>query len=725
MMRAIWRRQCLVFFLGSLIVCAALAAPPLTPVTVYEAGFENYTAVDVNGHPPKTDFFPQGSSTIEEPWQATGVWNGVAAGTNGLDVALGHSGDKAAYFGQNNNTGIGYQEILNHTLNVNQSYILTFWVLPFHNPAPNGWRFDAWMEAGGQQLGRINLDLEMSQNEWREFQVIVTPQMFANAGVGNGALLSIRFQSGGSRQVGAYLDDVSLRTYPGEYVDSVIIPIHPYNGESNILTDPATYQWYQNYRGTGTITSQAFYLGDDAQIVAQADDSHFGDMERSDLGADATEYESSSPLPNDNGNPKDYYWKVTMVVQEDANEVVYDGDVWRFSVLGSTADVGGLQDDVVLTGRGSNRYYGMFTADINIPLTWNVTGVEWYKNDALLTIDASKYVASNTNTQAELIINDVQLSDIGEYYCKVNVDVGDPNTSNRAWLDVRQGLVHRYSFTGDISDSVGNADGTLINPIDPNDNVLASFSDGTLILDNPPGHSSVDDLEHISYVELPSGIISPLGRYATIEVWASNPHPAAGQFNGGQMVFSFGNANAGVSENAPDWAADLDSDSSLVSFWRYWNSDMPRLQFGSIAEEFLVQVNTPYESPIGAQVCLAYVFDGFRNEIRSYYNGEQAGVVPMPGSLADLNDVNNWLGRASGPNAPVTTGSYDELRIYDWPYDNVWVREHYLMGPDADPDTANPCLVKPEFDLNNDCQVDIADMAEFVISWLQTGYYLN
>src|SRR5271169_5567348 len=75
----------------------------------------------------------------------------------------------------------------------------------------------------------------------------------------------------------------------------------------------------------------------------------------------------------------------------------------------------------------------------------------------------------------------------------------------------RADLTHRYSFTTDASDSVGNANGTLVN--------AATVSGGQLQLNNPnfSGSTSGQPDPH-GYLSLPPSILPSSGS-ATIEEW--------------------------------------------------------------------------------------------------------------------------------------------------------------------------------------------------------------
>ncbi len=693
-----------------LAACFVQASPLENPILIYEAGFEGYEAQVVNnGHPPLIATFPEGgNSTVDDPWRTTGTrkWQSVATGTNGVGTAIGHNSDNAAYFGQNNNTGIGYQQIISESLDVSASYILSFWALPFHDPAPNGWYLKAWFDAEDIELAAIELNQELSQYEWRRFQVIVTPTDFANAGISNGDVMTIAFQSGGSKQVGVYVDDVSVSKYAGE-----ITPVFPPDGEENVLA-PVAFAWDLTYEASAELEELRFYLDDDAQVVADANEVPFAGLEGAVLGPAVTGYNSSVPLPNDNGDAKEYFWKVIVVAGGDPNVVKYESEVWSFFVPADHPVVTGPQDDTILIGHGTMRDYGLFSVDISKPENMTITAVDWYKDDEPLTIDGMKYDAVFDQGSAELKINNGQLSDEGDYSCSVSGSFGDPGDSETASLNIRQGLVHRYSFSGDLSDSVSGADGTLMNELDPNDDVRAYYENGELVLDNYAVTPNVGE-DGYAYVELPSGIISALGRRATIEVWATQ---LEARVNG--RIFSFSNPI----DDEPGVIAE-GADSYFDAYWNFTQVDWQSRFRYQVEGGEMRQVMTGYLNPrVGAEYCFAYVWDEEKNEVRGYLNGELITTAAMFNGLDEINDTDCWLGRSQWDDLLVNA-KYNELRIYDWAFDDVWIKEHYDNGPDVHPDAANPCLSIPEYDFNGDCVVNMHDLGNLIRSWLVCGLW--
>src|ERR1051326_9304604 len=84
-----------------------------------------------------------------------------------------------------------------------------------------------------------------------------------------------------------------------------------------------------------------------------------------------------------------------------------------------------------------------------------------------------------------------------------------------------QTLVHRWSFTNDVTDSVGGADGSLIGD--------AYVQDGAVVLDG----------NYPTFVDLPRDLVTNLTSF-TFETWVT--------WNGGniwQRIFDFGNSTLG------------------------------------------------------------------------------------------------------------------------------------------------------------------------------------
>src|ERR1700677_974415 len=116
-------------------------------------------------------------------------------------------------------------------------------------------------------------------------------------------------------------------------------------------------------------------------------------------------------------------------------------------------------------------------------------------------------VYSSSNPSVATIDTNGLLTAVGTGSATLRATVGAFNSTNSVTIIVAPSaaaLIHRYSFTNGVSDSVGSADGSL--------NGDANVTGGQLVLDGTQGTSA----------SLPAGILSGLNE-VTIEAWATFP----------------------------------------------------------------------------------------------------------------------------------------------------------------------------------------------------------
>lgn len=224
-------------------------------------------------------------------------------------------------------------------------------------------------------------------------------------------------------------------------------------------------------------------------------------------------------------------------------------------------------------------------------------------------------------------------------------------------------LVHRYSFSWNVRDSVGGAHGTLVNGTRQ-----ASFVSGQLVLGNSGQNSNggVGD-----YVDLPNGIISALGSQATFECWATWTGNSSWD-----RFFDFGTSNAGEDSSAGgEW-------STYIFLTPHGGSGVLRLGFrnGPTNDERGVEGFTlaPGEHH------LAVTWDETASSVCLYLDGQLVGTSAPHFQLADMTDNNNWLGRSQWGD-PFFRGSYNEVRLWNHAMSDREVLQSYLVGPDGVP----------------------------------------
>jgi glucose/arabinose dehydrogenase len=263
------------------------------------------------------------------------------------------------------------------------------------------------------------------------------------------------------------------------------------------------------------------------------------------------------------------------------------------------------------------------------------------------------------------------------------------------------GLKHRYSFnegptldaTGrSIIDSISGAHGTVRG-------TGATASGDELAL---PGGGQTT-----AYVDLPNGIISSLTN-ASFEAWYTMNEPTSWT-----RVFDFGSREGVPNGEVPGATnpAGAGADYIFYAPTRGTNPQAQRVairnldpQFGGGAAGPVGGTETPtmdleVDYTLGAARHVAVTFNSTGGStpgmasVSVYIDGVLAPGATNPADtpiqLANLNDVNNWLGRSNWSGDQNLNGSLDEFRIYDHALSAADVLERYELGPNALPSLPN------------------------------------
>jgi hypothetical protein len=258
------------------------------------------------------------------------------------------------------------------------------------------------------------------------------------------------------------------------------------------------------------------------------------------------------------------------------------------------------------------------------------------------------------------------------------------------------GLKHQYLFHGNLNDSVGGANGTLVDA----GVATATYTGGQLDLSANTGQGSggtgpTED----AYVDLPNLIIENAANSGTsgalsLEFWFTVSTQRTWQWLGG---FS-GPLAAGSSEGV--------TNNGAVSYLFITPSSGRNNQgielsnnAGGLGENVLgmTAAAAPALAP-SVQHHVVGVWDKNNTNGGANPGGTMAlylnGVNILPGSpmvngsnairpdfnLNDLNDEDNWLGRSQWPD-PVFDGLYNEFNIYDHALTDVEVAARLAAGP--------------------------------------------
>lgn len=532
-----------------------------------------------------------------------------------------------------------------------------------------------------------------------------------------------------------YIDEVRLSDKalsPDEFLlaDGYVQPVSPAKDEYLATTAATTYTWTTNIdlmtENEVVFDHYAIYIAGNAEDLTP-------EIPATYLHSKAINTVATQSYSGYNGTyayGEDYYWRIDMVTMDpnttDPNQVVYDipnlyqGVPVRFfgpracPVVSISGNVSILPDPITHIFTAQNA---VFTAGITRGSV-EVDAIAWYKVNGVqdsLTVSDPNDVADTlvvnvagvteiayipdlaTATSTTLTVVDATPADNGNYYAKVRLvdplggGTGCEGVSPTTNLFVRDDtsagtdyLVHRYGFDGNANDSIGTAHGTVADLGNSNH----TFVDGQIQLTNPGlGSRPIQNDPNVgdrlldqegAYVDLPNGIISPLGKSATFMAWFTYTSADTGDW---PRIFDFGTSTGGqgfstggdgvkyinglpyvdtTSVDAQEYVM-LSPKMGAGPGWRFESIIRPpsNSNFTDMAS------NTAIAG--GAEVCVACVFDAATGVKTVYVNGVQVGqTTGLNHDLSNLTDNNNWLGRSQWPDA-MFTGKINEFRIYDIP----------------------------------------------------------
>jgi hypothetical protein len=216
-------------------------------------------------------------------------------------------------------------------------------------------------------------------------------------------------------------------------------------------------------------------------------------------------------------------------------------------------------------------------------------------------------------------------------------------------------LQHRYSFDGAagstaITDSVGSANGTLINGT-----ATATLTgNGELDLD---GNSSS------AYVSLPAGILPALTN-ATFQTWVENNDPNSDWAE----LWAFGTNNGSQGQTYITLIPNNPSTSKL-----------------RLDDHFDAVLDAPESLTLSNEVCVTVAYDYLDKTASIYVGGRKVATGTMTLPLYSIPDTDNYLGQSEwyGSGDPYFNGVLDEFRIYSGVESELQIAIDAAAGPNS------------------------------------------
>ncbi|UCD50052.1 MAG: LamG domain-containing protein [Phycisphaerales bacterium] len=216
-------------------------------------------------------------------------------------------------------------------------------------------------------------------------------------------------------------------------------------------------------------------------------------------------------------------------------------------------------------------------------------------------------------------------------------------------------LAHRWSFNGDLVDSVGGQDAVIVDD-GSNDAIL---SDSEITLTGGAKGSS-------DYIDLADGIVSSLGDTVTFEAWATQI-----SVQNWSRIFDFGTSTAHNVVRSWTNATALGTD---------------RVEWlGPDGSSTVDSTNAPYE--LGVEYHIVCIFEPgsvtwYTAPADAPDLGEAKGSFETNNVLSDLADDNVWLGQSQWPDA-TANASWNEVRFWVGALTPEELEKMHDLGPDG------------------------------------------
>ncbi len=365
-----------------------------------------------------------------------------------------------------------------------------------------------------------------------------------------------------------------------------------------------------------------------------------------------------------------YYWHIDEQLDDGS---VLGGYVYTFQTE-LTLPVIHTQPKNAIVPAGQNA---VFTVDAEDPLMGTLA-YRWYfdadgfAGGEVALEDGDDYQGSTSNA---LTVVSANFDEEGYYFCEVN----NGNVLATEWAKLTIGqLIAHWKMDGDPNDAMGNYPGTS----------TGGPAYGAGKIGQAISLDGGDD-----FITLPSGF-DDFTTGLTISVWA---RPTAVR-NWGRFV---------------DFANGPSSDNILFAR-------------GGTTNQFVMEI---YKGAGGGAVWSPAILEQNVWQMLTATVDPRGNVVLYKNGLAVATGVTNipnvvergicYIGKSNWNGDELYAGGMDDLRLYNYALSPEEVADIYLLPDDIDYACVQPIAV----DLDNNCKIDLNDLALLAEHWLQCGRY--
>jgi hypothetical protein len=243
-------------------------------------------------------------------------------------------------------------------------------------------------------------------------------------------------------------------------------------------------------------------------------------------------------------------------------------------------------------------------------------------------------------------------------------------------------LTHRWSFNGNLNDSVGGQTAQILDPDNnPGTGGAATLDANQVTL---AGGGNFDS----SFVDLGPNIFGS-GNQVTFEIWATQNAVQ----NWGR-IFDIGNGTTAVGDGSIQ-------DTFIMSWTRGTTLAQDRIEYrlatsapGGAQNNLVDDTNAPYS--LGTEFHIVMSLDNTTpsSTLLTWYSAPSSAtdLGPFQGSFTSSIDLNEftdtvaWLGRSHWSGDATATASFNEFRVYDTVLTGTQLESFHDLGPNVVPE---------------------------------------
>jgi len=234
-------------------------------------------------------------------------------------------------------------------------------------------------------------------------------------------------------------------------------------------------------------------------------------------------------------------------------------------------------------------------------------------------------------------------------YANIDEFLANTHPNDTAWTPVKAKLGHRWSFNGNLNDSVGTSHAQIIDP--DSDNLVggtSTLSSTDLLLGGGARATS-------AYVQLGTNLLQGKKTPVTLEFWATQV-----AVQNWSRIFDFG---SGTTESLyMSWTQGTNAATDLVEWIDGVTTNSPNTnQPYTAGTEFHIVITIEPGAGLNSSTLVTW----YSNPSVNSDHGASQGAFSTTNQLALLNDTFNYLGRSQWAADNTANARYNEVRLWD------------------------------------------------------------